>query len=504
MPTVAYNEIAEYVNRRGADPWPAVSLLYGEELLCKNAFHLVMGKLMPESEQTVGVETFDGSEASVGAVLASLNTHALFSRTKVVVLHNARLFYSADARQGLREQMIRAGESGQIGKASRFLLNLMALEGLDFADLQIAKHRRKCVADADGQPPAWFLQLLDHCREKGLAPPDKRDDATLLKAAMDEGFPHGHHLLITADVVDRRKALYKALDAHGLVVDCTVPKGATRNDRLSREAVLSAAIDEALAVADKQMTADARRRMIRFTGFDLHTLVGNVEKLASYVGKRRTIADEDVTTVLRRTRKDPIYAFTNAVADRNLPEALVLMQRLLGERMHPLQLLAAVANQLRRLLVARAYIARDRGRSWSARMAFPQFKARAFHEVQAADQAFAGLQQTWDAMLTPAAGKAKGRKTAASDLVLAKNPRSPFPVFQTLKQANHFSLEELIAALVDLSDTDRRMKSTGQDPRLLLEAHLIRLCRPDRGSANHRASGSVSAPAGQRHRPLNT
>ena len=31
--------------------------------------------------------------------------------------------------------------------------------------------------------------------------------------------------------------------------------------------------------------------------------------------------------------------------------------------------------------------------------------------------------------------------------------------------------------MVDLSQTDVRMKSTGQDPHLLLEAFLIDLCR---------------------------
>ena len=477
MPTIAYNEISAYANRKGAEEWPAVFLLYGEELLCKKTFDAVMEKVMPASEQSAGVETFDGAEASIGSVLASLNTYALLSRAKVVVLNNARLFYSVNARQGLKEKMVRAGENGQIRKASRTLLNLMALEGFVFEDLQTSKHRRKLVADVDGQTPAWFLGLLDHCREKGLAVPDKRDDADLLKTAMERGFPPGHRLLITADVVDRRKALFKAIDAHGLVVDCTVPKGATRSDRRSREAVLRAAIDDVLAAAGKKMTADARQQMIRWTGFDLPTLVDNLEKLVSYVGVRQTITDEDVTTVLQRTRKDPIFAFTNAVADRNLSEALFLMQSLLDEGMHPLQLLAAIANQLRRLLLAKAYIDRDRGRSWSAGMAFPQFKASAFQAVQTADEALVGLQQTWDGLLAAEAAKTGSRPTTSSDLVLARNPRSPFPVFQTLKKADLFTLEELTMGMIQLSETDRRMKSTGQDPRLLLEAHLVRLCR---------------------------
>ena len=69
------------------------------------------------------------------------------------------------------------------------------------------------------------------------------------------------------------------------------------------------------------------------------------------------------------------------------------------------------------------------------------------------------------------------KKVASSDLVLAKNPKSPFPVFQTLKKADRFSIEALTSAMDDLSETDLRMKSTGQDSRMLLEHFLIGLCR---------------------------
>jgi DNA polymerase-3 subunit delta len=145
-----------------------------------------------------------------------------------------------------------------------------------------------------------------------------------------------------------------------------------------------------------------------------------------------------------------------------------------------LQLLAAVANQIRRLLLAKDFIVRDRGRSWSSRMTFPQFNAGPFKAVQADDAASASHADAWDSLLNPSAEGKKRKKAATSDLVLAKNPKSPFPVFQTLKKADKFSIAALASAMVDLSQTDVRMKSTGQDPHLLLEAFLINLCRKAR------------------------
>ena len=477
MPTIAYHALTDHLSRATAADWQAVTLICGEEMLCKKAVEAVLDVLMPRAERALGLERFDGGEDTIGGLLSSMNTYALLSGTKVVVLQDARLFYSAKVQQGLREKMVQVAQSGDLKKASRPFLNLMALSGLAFEDLTTPALRNKVVDDVDGEPAPWFSQLMDYCRENGLRIPDKRDDADLLKASMEKGFPDGHRLVITTDVVDRRKALFKAIADKGLVVDCTVPKGETRADRMAQDTVMQAAMDDALAQAGKRMAVDARKRLMQWTGFDLRTLSGNLEKLISFVGERKTISDADVTTVLQRTRKDPIFEFTNAVADRDLSAILFFMKSLLDDGLHPLQLLAAVANQIRRLLLAKDFILRDRGRSWSARMTFPQFKTGAFKVVQADDGASATLIEAWDSILNPATEGKKRKKAASSDLVLAKNPRSPFPVFQTLKKADHFSLEALTSATINLSETDLRMKSTGQDPRILLEAFLIGWCR---------------------------
>lgn len=476
MPIIAYNELPDHLSRASAADWPAVTLVCGEEMLCKKAFEAVLDLLMPEKERAMGVERFDGTEDTLGSVLSSLNTFALLSRTKVVVLHDARLFYSAKAQQGLRQKTTQAALSGDMKRASRSFCNLMALCGLAFEDLTTAASRKKVADDIDGEPASWLMQLVDYCRENGLRIPKTRDDAEMLKTAMQSGFPDGHRLLITTDFVDRRKALFKAIDTAGLIVDCTIPKGETRADRMAQDAVTQAAVDDAMAKSGKRMESAARRRLMQWTGFDLRTLAGNLEKLISYVGDRNTISDADVRGVLQRSRKDPIFEFTNAVAERDLRSSLFLMQSLLEDGMHPLQLLAAVTNQLRRLLLAKDFIVRDGGRSWSARMAFPGFKTTAFKAVQTDDANHATLLETWEAMLTPPPEGKERKRTAGSDLVLAKNPRSPFPVFQTLKKADKFSMAMLSSAMIDLSEIDRRMKSTGQDPRLLLEAFLIRLC----------------------------
>ena len=120
-------------------------------MLCKKAFDGVLEHLVPVNERALGVERFDGNEDNLGQVLASLNTYALLTSAKMVVLEGARLFYSAKAQQGLRDKVAQAAQAGSMEKASRPFLNLMALLGLGFDDLSTTTHRKKVVDDVDGE-----------------------------------------------------------------------------------------------------------------------------------------------------------------------------------------------------------------------------------------------------------------------------------------------------------------------------------------------------------------
>ncbi len=57
----------------------------------------------------------------------------------------------------------------------------------------------------------------------------------------------------------------------------------------------------------------------------------------------------------------------------------------------------------------------------------------------------------------------------------------PFVVYQALKNAERFTRAELAGYLELLVRTDLALKTTGQDPRLLLERVLITVC----GAGSH-------------------
>jgi DNA polymerase-3 subunit delta len=204
------------------------------------------------------------------------------------------------------------------------------------------------------------------------------------------------------------------------------------------------------------------------------------------VGDRKNITADDVESVLKRTKKDPIYDLTNAVSERNIEKSLFFLNTLLYDNLHPLQVLAAITNQIRRLLLVKDFVEGPHGRKWHGGVPFHEFKSRIMPAIQAYDADLLGQRETWDRMLSKQTGKDnqtsknknKKKKTSpVTDLVIARNPRNPYPVYQMLLKSERFSTDELIAVLESLSQTDLSLKSTGQNPKLLLQKLILFICQ---------------------------
>jgi DNA polymerase-3 subunit delta len=232
--------------------------------------------------------------------------------------------------------------------------------------------------------------------------------------------------------------------------------------------------------------------MVQRTGFDLRTFAAGLEKLIQFVGDRDRITPADVEALLKRTRQDPIYELTGALADRNLEAALFLVDSLLTAGLVPLQILAALANQIRKLLVMRDFLESPHGHAWKKGIPYNAFQSAVIPALKAYDADLAATLSDWEEQLqsdseagAEKAGKKKpARKPAgpATDLAILKNQKSPYPVYLLLQRAERFSTRELFDGLERLSDVDRRLKSTGQNPKILLETLLIQIIRGgDRG-----------------------
>jgi DNA polymerase-3 subunit delta len=224
---------------------------------------------------------------------------------------------------------------------------------------------------------------------------------------------------------------------------------------------------------------------MELTGFDLRTFSGNLEKLALFSGDRKAITAGDVAAVLDRTREDPIFEFTGAVSDRDLDRALFQLKALLCQNAHPLQILAALVNQFRKLLLAKAFTLSAHGRPWRSAMDYTAFRSQVLPGIKAYDtdllettEGLADLASASVSEETATGKKPKKKKSRTSELMVAPNPNNPYPVYLTLKKAALFSMDELVRIHGKLSDVDNQLKSSPQDPRILLETLIMHICAP--------------------------
>lgn len=426
MAIIHYRELDQHLkqwSRERRESIASVFLLFGEEVIYKNALERLLDLLVPGSERQFNYEPLEGLEENVIQAIQCMNTYSLLKHTKAVGLLDTHIFHSGATGSDEPKSTNTAGR------------------GVD-----------------------------------------------ALTEAVADGFPQGHHLIITAETVDKRRRLFKVLSENGIVVDCSVPKGDRRVDRQAQEAVLSEKSQKILAENEKTMNRAAFAALCEMTGFDLRTFLNNLDKLIDFSGDRREITVEDIEFVLERTKKDPVYEFTNALAARNMERALFFLKSLLSDDFHPLQIMTAMINQIRRLLLLRIFIEERVTDIWRSDMPYQIFQKQIMPIAQEHDQNLRLQAKAWDEILNPDqdSGQVKKKKKmqkAETDLLVAPNPNSPYPIYKLLQRATRFSKEDLLRALETLSRADMLLKSSGHSPRSVLENAIFNICGRKRGQA---------------------
>jgi DNA polymerase-3 subunit delta len=412
--------------------------------------------------------------------LAQLNTYTLMADIKVVWFKDARLFESAGSQQRIIDQIQQAFETDDLDRAAKGFLNLCAKLGVDppSSEAALAVPRElNVIVQALGED--GLRRLAAHCQERGWRAAAAADHVQSLEKAIEKGFPGGHYLVITAtERIPKNRALYKAIQTHGLVVDCHVPLGERKVDKMAQEEVLRHIWEATLQKAGKRMHPALFGALVQLTGFDPATFRDNLGKLIDYAGGRGEIIAKDIEQVLQRTKSDPIYELTNAVAGRDAAAALFFLNTLLRADLHPLQILAALVNQMRKLMVAKDFVTGPHGRPWRSGMPYPQFQTAVLPAIQVFDAQIQQQMTLWqEEPARPAAGKAKkGERKENIDLALAPNPANAYPVYQTLLKSDKFSAKELADFMTLMSDTDTRLKTSGQDATLLIKRLVMAIC----------------------------
>ncbi|MCX5819326.1 MAG: DNA polymerase III subunit delta [Deltaproteobacteria bacterium] len=431
-------------------------LLYGEEeFRLRDALDKITAALIPDAQdRELNLFVTDGEHEDVGSLCESLITPPLLPGRKVLVVRDTLLFQSKNVLAPLIAR-IRERLEPDPDRAAADFMQFLALTELQLDDLREGGWRKidddfwqKIVPDDGGEGrETWLPRAVELCVSRGAVQvKEKSEETDRLERVLAGGMPEGNHLILTAETVDRRKRLFKAISTLGRILTFAKIKGEARQQQAVME--MAAGL---LGEWGKRLSSGAWAALGRKTGFDIRESLAAIEKLITYVGGKTVIEAADVEAVIGRTKEERGFDLTGAIAERNLTAALRSLRELLDQGDPPLMIFSMITKEIRFLLHAKLLIASGRLKGFRANMIFPQFQKSVY----------------------PSLKQGAGGREEQVDLVSQK----PYVVYQALTHAGRFSQLELAGYMEMLVRIDLALKSTGQEPRLLLERFLLAVCK---------------------------
>jgi DNA polymerase-3 subunit delta len=307
-----------------------------------------------------------------------------------------------------------------------------------------------------GEKVVW-LQGVNFLGESQTAKADSTLSAleTLLEI-LEAGLPSDVAFVLSAGEIDKRRVFYKRL---AKVAKVEV------NDRLDatkagwESAVIAHAGERAGAFGLKFRGA-ALERFVQRVGADTRVIDSELEKLSLYVGDRAATED-DVAAVTSLSHKGYIFDIGEAIARRDLPKTIELIDFQLNRGENAIGiLLAAIVSKVRNLLHARDLVET--------------------HGVRAG-RSYQDFQRQAGALPSAATAHLSRTKEGALNL---------YPLFLAAQASGRFTLAELRAALDACLEANLRLVTTQLEPRLVLHQLVARILagapRPESAPARRR------------------
>lgn len=416
-----------------------VYLIFGERYLSAQAAQDIIRHIIPdEACRRQNMRTVDGDQEDVSQTMNELRTFSLFGSRQIIRVIDSRLFHSKAVGKSIWDKALKAHNKDDQEKAGRYLAQLASLGGLeaddDFSEISTGQWQ-KLFGFSKPQDVAWTktISLLQEGRTSTAT-----DNADLVQTTLEKGVPEKNHLILVAESVDKRKKLFKTIDEIGIIIDLSVDSGPASAARKDQDAVIRDLVKQTFDQMGKKPGPRVLEMILDRVGFHPVAAVREAEKLCLYCDKAPVVTSDDVEAVTGQTKEEALYELNDAFAGRDLNRVLYLQGRLLQAGLHPLVIIAALRNLIRKLLFLRAL--QDKST--------PHYRP---------GQAYPVFQKGYLAAL----------KEAVGDNEFLKG--HPFVIYKGFQQAEAFSRQELIDALTALLAAEFKLKGSGIRESLILE-----------------------------------
>ncbi|MCR5791136.1 MAG: DNA polymerase III subunit delta [Lachnospiraceae bacterium] len=167
-------------------------------------------------------------------------------------------------------------------------------------------------------------------------------DSDGLSAFMGE-VPSECCLIFNQEKVDKRKALYKAIQKHGRIVQFTKPS----------DEVLERWIAGRVTEAGLKLRRSALTLFLLQVHSDMQTMSNELDKLIAYCLSQGEITEADVRTICTVQTEDRIFEMIEDIVLKKRKEALDAYYDLLSLKEPPMKILSLIGGQFARLLTVR-------------------------------------------------------------------------------------------------------------------------------------------------------
>ena len=163
---------------------------------------------------------------------------------------------------------------------------------------------------------------------------------------LKKGLPPGVAFILLTDKVNKSTTFYKTFNAAGEVHAFDEPE----KDKEAAEDFIPR-VERMLADQGLTMPRAVFTAFLDRTGYNLRQVESEIEKLALYLGDRKTVAAEDVQLMVAPVRESKFWEFADTFCDGNLADTLQSMRQMFAQGVSPVALIVNLQNRLRDIVV---------------------------------------------------------------------------------------------------------------------------------------------------------
>lgn len=171
---------------------------------------------------------------------------------------------------------------------------------------------------------------------------DLQDDEEVLATLAKTLDPNIELVFVSPQNLDKRKKGYKAI----------APFAEMKEFKSYTDWEITELVSWLIEQINSQSKKISRKNaelLVEICGKNLMSLINEVKKIITYIGESDEIKEEDI--LLLASQKDiHVFAFVDALREKNIKKSLQLMEAVLRDRASTVQLVSLIASQFRSML----------------------------------------------------------------------------------------------------------------------------------------------------------